>query len=167
VKVLYILCGVAFAGKSTLSKIIAEQKNATLVSQDALWFEKEKQWHLDEDNDKDWDRVHQVAKQIIEEKLAKGNSVVFDDINLTFQDRDQLRKMAVRHKATAVVVYLDTPRQVQLQRAARNVTTRERHQVKQVHVDWALKRLEVPREDENVFPFKPTANVKSWLSQLP
>jgi len=40
-KTLYIMCGVGFAGKSTLAKKIAEYTGATLVSQDAMYFEKE------------------------------------------------------------------------------------------------------------------------------
>jgi predicted kinase len=167
VKVLYILCGVAFAGKSTLSKKIAEQKDATLVSQDALWFEKAKEWNLDEDSDKDWERVRQVSKRTVEEELAKGGSVVFDDINLTYRERDELRQIAKKYNAMAVVVYVDTPRQTQLQRQEKNVSTKDRHQVKQEHIDWALRKLEVPREDEKVFAFRPTSDITTWLRELP
>lgn len=44
---LYIMCGVGFSGKSTLAKKIAEHTGAMLVSQDALYFEKEKELNLD------------------------------------------------------------------------------------------------------------------------
>ncbi len=44
---LYIMSGVGFSGKSTLAKKIAEYTGATLVSQDGLFFEKEKEWKID------------------------------------------------------------------------------------------------------------------------
>src|SRR3990167_7901222 len=54
VKILYIMCGVGFSGKSTLAKQIAEHTGAVLVSQDALFFEKEKELNLDQDSDEKW-----------------------------------------------------------------------------------------------------------------
>ena len=48
------MCGVGFAGKSTLAKNIAEHFNIPLVSQDGLFFEKEKEFNLNEDDDEQW-----------------------------------------------------------------------------------------------------------------
>lgn len=45
---LYIMSGVGFSGKSTLAKKIADHTDAALVSQDGLFFEKEKELGIDQ-----------------------------------------------------------------------------------------------------------------------
>ena len=39
---LYIMCGLAFSGKSTLARKIAEHTNSKLIAFDKLWVEKDK-----------------------------------------------------------------------------------------------------------------------------
>lgn len=165
-KTLYFTCGVAFSGKSTLAKRIAERKNASLISQDAIWFEKEKEWNLDEDSDEAWDRVYKIAKERIGAELSEGRSVVFDDISLKYADRESLRNIAREHAAQAILIYLDTPALVREERRTNNVHTRERHQLKQELIDWATKEMEVPQESENAIVFRPNMDLESWLSDL-
>lgn len=43
---LYIMCGLAFSGKSTLARKIAEHTNSKLIAFDKLWVEKDKDQHL-------------------------------------------------------------------------------------------------------------------------
>lgn len=166
-KKLYIMCGVAFSGKSTLSKKIAEYKKATLVSQDVLWFEKKEEWNLDSDSDEDWDRVLQLSKIVVRDTLMKAESVVFDDISLKYSDRESLRNLAKECGAEAVLVYLDTPRNVQQERQNKNLETKERHDVPEHIIDWGLEELEVPQESEKPFIFRPEDSTDDWLNKLP
>ena len=166
-KKLYILCGVAFSGKSTLAKKIAEYKKAVLVSQDKLWFEKKTEWNLDSDSDEDWDRVLQLSKIEVRDTLMKGNSVVFDDISLKYLDRKSLRNLAKECGAEPVFVYLDTPRSVQQERQNKNLETKERHDIPEHIINWGLEQLEIPQVSEEAFIFKPESNVDNWLAQLP
>ena len=39
---LYIMCGLAFSGKSTLARKIAEHTKSKLIAFDKLWVEKDK-----------------------------------------------------------------------------------------------------------------------------
>ena len=48
------MVGVGFSGKSTLAKKIAEHFDIPLISQDAMFFEKEKELNLDQDSDEQW-----------------------------------------------------------------------------------------------------------------
>ena len=161
------MVGVGFSGKSTLAKQIVEYKNAVLVSQDDLWFEKEKEWDLSLDSDEDWDRVLQISKQRVRENLAEGESVVFDHVNLRHNHREELINMAKSYNARAVIIYLDTPIDIQKERQIKNKETKERHDVKQEELDDAIKELEIPEESENVFVFKPETNLESFLERLP
>jgi len=160
------MCGVAFSGKSTLAKKIAEYKKAVLVSQDKIWFIKEAELHLDWDSDEDWEKVQQISRVEVKETLMKGNSVVYDDISLKYTDRELLRNLAKECGAEAVLVYLDTPRSVQQERQSKNLETKERHDVPDHIIDWGLEELEVPTEDEHAVVFKPDSDLESFLSNL-
>ncbi len=167
VQILYIMVGVGFSGKSTLAKQIAENKKAVLVSQDDVWFEKEKEWEINEDSDEDWERVIKISEQKVKEFLMQGKSVVFDHLNHQLGHREGLRKIADECGAKAVVIYLDTPQKVREERKNKNLKTQERHDVKQDYLDEAITELEVPKENEKVFVFKPETNLQDFLEKLP
>ncbi len=164
--ILYIMCGVGFSGKSTLAKQISEYTGAVLVSQDAMFFEKEKELNIDQDSDKEWAMLLQMCKERILENLKQGKSVVFDNINTRVEHREELRQLAQSAGATAKVIFLDTPIEVQKERQIKNKETGERHDVKQEYLDQAIEELEVPTDDENVLVFKPDTHLESFLSLL-
>lgn len=160
------MCGVGFSGKSTLAKKMAEHTGATLVSQDAMFFEKEKELNLDQDSDEQWRMILNMCRERIQEELAKGNSVVFDDTSLRVRHRDKLRDIAKNAGAESKVVFLDTPVEVQRERQEKNKITGERHDVKQEYLDQAIAELEIPTEDENVIVAKPNYDFTAIASQL-
>lgn len=161
------MCGVAFSGKSTLAKKIAEYKQATLISQDILWFKKQEELSLDLNSDEDWDMVSRLSKSAVRDTLIAGESVVFDDISLKRVNRDELRDLAKECGAESILVYLDTPRNVQQERQAKNLETKERHDVPKHIIDWGLEELEVPEESERALVFRPETNLVDWLTKLP
>lgn len=165
-KTLYIMCGVGFAGKSTLAKKIAEHTGATLVSQDAMYFEKEEELRLDPDSDEQWRMILTMCHGKIREELGGGNSVVFDDTSLQVSHRDELRDIARETSAETKVVFLDTPVEVQKERQARNKITGERHDVEQHHLDKAIEDLQPPTEGEHVIVVKPGYDFSEIIPQL-
>jgi len=165
-KTLYIMCGVGFSGKSTLSKMIAEHLHATLVSQDGMFFEKEKELNLNVDSEEQWKMLLGMCRDKIKEELGKGNSVVFDDTSLRFSHREKLRNIAKEADAESKVVFLDTPIEIQKQRQEHNKNTKERHDVKQEYLDQTIAELEVPTLDENVIVVKPGYDFDEVISRL-
>lgn len=165
--ILYIMVGVGFAGKSTLAKNIAEHFNINLVSQDVLFFEKEKELNLNEDDDGQWQMLLSMCKQRIKELMMSGKSVVFDNVNLKRAHRDELREIAKEVKGKAVVVYLDTPEEILNKRQDRNKVTRERHDVKQEYLDDAKIQLEIPTNDEDTYVFTHDMDSDAFLKLLP
>ena len=164
---LYIMVGVGFAGKSTLAKNISEYFKIPLVSQDALFFEKEKELNLDEDDDAQWQMLLNMCKQRIKELLSSGKSVVFDNVNLKKEHRDELREIAKEAISNAIIIYLDTPEEILNKRQDRNKVTRERHHVKQEYLDDAKAQLEIPTDDEGTYKFTPTTDLETFLKTLP
>ena len=77
-KTLYIMCGLGFSGKSTLAKKISEYKNAALVGQDAIYFEKEKELDPTLTSAQEWELIWNIAIERVISELEKGKSVVYD-----------------------------------------------------------------------------------------
>ena len=163
---LFIMCGVGFSGKSTLAKEIAKRTGAILMSQDEEFFQKQKELNLNEDNDDDWDMVVNICKEEIRKLLVQGKSVVFDHTNLTFGEREKLREIATSTGAKAIVIFLNTPEEVQVQRQQQNLTTANRHQVKQEYLEEAKRELEIPQPIENTLVVTPDTNIDNFLSDL-
>ncbi|MEK7606471.1 MAG: ATP-binding protein [Patescibacteria group bacterium] len=160
------MSGVGFSGKSTLSKKIAAHTGATLVSQDGLFFEKEKELNLNQDNGGHWRMLLDMCLERTRMLLSEGKSVVFDNINTQHQHREEVRAVALSVGAEPIVVFLDTPIEVQKGRQERSRITKERHDVKQEYLDQAIAELEIPGEDENVRIFKPDTDLNSFLANL-
>lgn len=166
-KTLYIMCGVGFAGKSTLARKIADHFGIALVSQDALYFEKEKELDPHADDDTQWETLLNMCKENIDTLLANDQSVVFDNVNLTREHRNELRVIAQKNDAHAIVVFLNTPIALLDERQEQNKVTAQRHDVEQHHLDNARRQLEIPSEDEEVYTFTPTTDTESFLNTLP
>lgn len=156
------MCGVGFSGKSTLAKKIAEHTGAVLISQDAMYFEKELNLNLD--NDDQWRMLLDMCKERILENLKNGKSVVFDSVNTRFEHREELRQLAKSAGAGTKVVFLDTPIDIQRERQEKNRETKARPDVKQEYLDQAINELEVPTSEENVLVFSPDIDLEAFLA---
>ena len=110
---LFILCGEAFSGKSTLAKKIAEHYNAKIVGRDAAYFALEEIFALDGTPDEEdremWDNLWPIAIQGAYNQLLLRNSVVFDDTSFRYSQRDDLRLLAEKNKAKIILIYLKIP----------------------------------------------------------
>lgn len=160
------MCGVGFSGKSTLAKKISEYTGAVLVSQDAVFFEKEKELNLNLDSDEQWSMLLDICKKRIKQNLSEGKSVVFDSVNTKIEHREEIRKIADAVSVQSKVVFLDTSISIQKERQEKNKISGERHDVKQEYLDQAIQELEVPNSDENVIVFKPDMDIENWLETL-
>src|SRR5690242_5159424 len=99
---LYIMCGLAFSGKSTLARKIAEHIPADLISFDKLWVEKDKEKTITK-NAEGWRYIRNLAQDKILVLLKSGKSVVYDDNNPRKEHREELRKIAKEAGVKATV----------------------------------------------------------------
>lgn len=106
---LYIMCGLAFSGKSTLARKIAEHTGSELISFDKLWVEKDKEKSVPKDAE-GWRYIRDVAQEKVLALLKVGKTVVYDDNNPRKEHREELKQVAKKAEVRAVVVYLDTIR---------------------------------------------------------
>ena len=159
---LYIMCGLAFSGKSTLVKKIAEYTGSKLIAFDKLWVNKNKE-HPVPKGAKGWKFIRKVSQGKITKALKSGFSVVYDENNIRFEHREELRNVAKKFGVTAVVVYLNTPLELIKEREAINKTTQQRHEVESENFNAVLDQLQIPTTQENVREFKPEFNFIEWV----
>lgn len=165
---LYILCGLPFSGKTTLAKKIAEYTGSKLIAFDQLWLELEKDTTLASSlkGVEGWRLTRTVAKERIAENLKNSRSVVYDDINIRFEHREELREVARQHGGIPVVVYVDTPAAIRAEREKENLLTKRRHDVEPVHSIKALVQFEKLGVPENVVVFSSENDLEEWPGKL-
>lgn len=163
---LYIMCGLAFSGKSTLARKIAEDTGAKLVAFDKLWEEKDKE-HPVPKGDEGWRFIRKVGQDEVARLLKDGESAVYDDNNPRFEHREELRKIARSYGAKELTIYLNTPMETIRDREAENRVTADRHEVEPENFQKVAEDLEAPSSGEDVLEFTPEMNFKEFLRDLP
>lgn len=170
-KTLFILCGEAFSGKSTLSKEIARHYGAEVMGRDRIYFALEEMLALEDtpedDDDKLWTNdLWPIAVQGAKNHLLLGKSVVFDDVCLQRWRRDELRTVATAAGARSVLIFLDVPAEVLKTRKDKNKETKERHEVPSSWLEKGAQELERPTEEEHPFIYGADADVDAWFKKL-
>ena len=148
------MCGLAFSGKSTLSRKITEQTGYKLIAFDTLWVEIERERSVPQGAE-GWRLIRNLAQEEILTTLKSSISVVYDDNNPRKEHREELREVARKAGVESFVIYLDTPLDIIRVREEANRTLQDRHDVDPVNFEKVLKDLEPPTADENVIVFKP------------
>src|SRR3982750_2369507 len=89
---LYILTGLSYAGKTTLSNELASRLGLKQASVDSEIIKGG--YDVGKMDQDDWNAVYSRAYDKLELYLSKGDSVVFDGASLTRHERDNLRQIA-------------------------------------------------------------------------
>src|SRR4029079_3355962 len=92
---LYLLCGLAFSGKSTLAAALSRLTGAVVVSLDEINASRGLYGGMGIP-DEDWGRTHTEALSLVEAALRAERSVVVDDTNCFRFLRDNYRQIADR-----------------------------------------------------------------------
>ncbi len=163
---LYIMCGLAFSGKSTLAKVVAKHTGATLVGQDAIWFEQLEQ-AKQTGKEPTYLSVLGLSKSKVAEALAQGQSVVFDNTNAGRSHRKEFRQIAKEHNAKAIIVYANTSDDEIKSRQEANKVTKHRHDPSESDMQTVRDHFEPPTQAENVVEYLPSDNLADWLKNLP
>lgn len=161
---LYIMCGLAFSGKSTLAKKIAEHTGSKLVSFDKLWIA-EKVGSVPQ-GEEGWRYIRGLAQEEILAALKSGNSVVYDENNAKKEHREELQEVAKSAGADSAVVHLDTSVNIIKLREETNNLLQNRHNVTPENFNKVLLDFEPPTPDENAMVYKPKTNLEEFLNSI-
>lgn len=142
---LIILCGIPFAGKSTLANAIGERTGFKRIDLDEIKERILGAGIRDELIGKsDWDRIYQAMYGEIEQELTGHRGVVHDTGNFTFTERENVSAIATRLHVTHMIIYVHTPRQTAYKRLHRNRINNRRFDVTDNAFAAAVAEMEIP-----------------------
>jgi predicted kinase len=162
---LYLLCGLAFSGKTTLAAVLARDLPAVVVSLDAINASR----GLDGGAgipEEEWARTHQEALGQVERALQAGESVIVDDTNCFRFLRDNYRSIADRYRADTIVIYLDAPLARVRERIRANDQTRSRGSIADSVLMDLAEKFELPAADEEVLVVPADASPEVWVDHV-
>ena len=159
----YILCGYAFSGKTTLAKALLEELDLVRVSIDEIntvrgvglnnaWITLE-----------DWDLTYAESYRQLAAYLQAGRSVVYDAGNFNRAERDLASLIAAQHNAKAQVVYITTSAEIVRQRWLSNRQTHKRGDVRDDYFEHGLAQFEPPDDTEHPWFYRNEQDIHEWI----
>ena len=159
----YLLCGLAFSGKTTLARAIVENTGARLVSLDEINARRGLHGGLGIPVD-EWARTHHVALELVRDSLEAGQSVVVDDTNCFRFLRDNYRRVAGRFGVSTLVVHADVPVDLVRARRLENACSLSRAPVTEPVLIDLIEKFEPPASDEETLVFRQDCDPTTWVA---
>lgn len=163
---LVTMCGIAFSGKSTLAKSIAERLDAVLISFDAINESRGLNGGDGSMTKKQWLETHDIALQKAELLLRQNQSVVLDD---TFSHRflrNQATGIAAKTNSCFQIIALRTPINEVQKRRVENDKTLNRSPISDEVFDAHVQEFQEPDPDENAMLVESNCNVERLVDRL-
>jgi predicted kinase len=163
VPTLYILCGLPFAGKTTLATQLLAQRDMAYVNIDHVKADEGYFVSDDQVPDADWPGIYDVVHASLLLPLRLGRDVLYDASNLTRKERDEFRDLVTKRGFAAKVIHVAVPAAKVRERWQANKTSNERFDLPAPVLEEALEAFEEPSKEEDVIVYAPTQNVSRWI----
>jgi predicted kinase len=160
---LYILCGLPFAGKTTLARTLVNQQTISHVAIDTINSERGAWDDETGMSPEEWAVTYSEAYSRIDALLSQGKSVVDDSVNFTRELRDRLRAIAERYSTQTMVIYVDIPIAEIRRRWQENRRTAARADVRESDFLQVAELFEPPTEGENVLCYDGSMPIETWV----
>ena len=165
--VLIAMCGLPFSGKSVLAGALSRELRIRVLSSDAeLYPVHSRRAPTGSSVAAEYDFVQDIARREIAAILARGESLIYDDLLLERDDRRKLAAVAKAHWADLVLVYLDTPLPVIEERRAANSGTRRRASIPEADMRLDVSLLEPPQDAERAIYVSPDYVLPEILAKV-
>jgi predicted kinase len=164
--ILILLCGLSFAGKTTLAKALAQQLGWRYISLDAINTERGVGLDGQAIPVEQWEQTYAEAYRRVAETLRDQRSVIYDETNFARRQRDALRGIAAGCNATTVVVYVATSAEEARRRWQRNRMTQQRGDVRDDDFAYVIQHFEPPGDDEATIVCDPQHSLEEWIEQI-
>lgn len=163
---LILICGISFAGKSTLGRAIVNKFGYQHVDVDEV---KDQLFGSDVKDENlrhaDWIRIYKQTDKLIQNYLKKGDSVIDDSRNFRKSERQKITRIATMLGAKVVTIFIDTPEIIARQRLAENSKTNSRRNVSDTDFRETLEAMEQPSTDESPLVFQNGEDIEAWISK--
>lgn len=167
-KTLYLICGISFAGKSTLAREMQKQTGIQLVDHDEIYGRKlikSKKKLSGKQRTEMWQSVRPEVKTAVDHELAAGNSVILDSTNTLRSEREKYSRLAKKHDAKCTVIFIDTPKEQARSRILENRASKKRQDVPDYAFYKSIENLQKPDQKENVLVYSGSISEKLWVGQ--
>lgn len=152
--ILVILVGLPYSGKSTFAEKLSKHNFVH------FWATKiKKQYQLNDES------FLKLSKEIIKELLSKNYNIVFDFLNHKKEQRNNFYLIAEKMHKKVFVVYLDTPKNIILERQASVVEDIGRTNISTDIINEIESEFEIPI-GENVFSIKDKNDFDIFLNSI-
>ncbi len=162
---LLIMCGLPFAGKSTLARALAKHLGAVHLETDGINTERGLGANGKAITTREWAATYREAYRRAEVLLREGYTVVYDAVNYRRVQRDQLRRIARRCDAGAQVIWVTTSAAQARQRLQLNRVRQTRNNVRDDDFREVASRFEPPTADEHVLHYDGNEPIEQWWAQ--
>ena len=163
---LIVVCGLSFAGKSTLADAICAAFEYPQVDVDETRTDLYGSDIHDEDLEpEEWTRIYTETDNRILTHLRNGESVVDASRNFRQAERKHARTLADRMKVEVLIVYVDTPEAIVRQRWAENRIKKTRRDVSDKGFEEIIAATEPPIAPEKAIVFKHDESIERWLQK--
>lgn len=162
--ILYVLCGLPFAGKSTLARALAARLGIPRVELDAINTERGLGLDLAPIEPEQWTATFEEAYRRVTSHLHAGASVIFDAGGFTRAQRDGLRAMSSGCAAAACLIHVRVSPEVATARWQSNRLTGERYDIRDDYFAQGLDHFEPPTADENALVYDGSQPLDIWLA---
>ena len=160
-----ILCGLSFAGKSTLARAIVSRFGFTEVDVDETKFQLYGSGIVDEELiPEDWIRIYAETDRLIENHLRSGRTVVDASRNFSIEERINARNISARVGVPFTTIYVDTPESVARRRLIANRARPFRRDISDRDFEDVIRAMQPPTVAETPLVFQHTAKVEKWIS---
>jgi predicted kinase len=166
---LYILCGLPFAGKSTLARALAAQRGCAHIAIDAINTARGLGLAGAALTPAEWDETYRLAFEQLAAALRSGRPAISDAANYTRAQRDQLRALASDAGAESVTLFVDVAAEEARRRwrANRAAGATVRNDVRDDDFQLMLDHFEPPAPDEDAIHIDGSTSLDDWLRQVP
>lgn len=160
----YILVGLPFSGKTTLSTAISNTYGIPRVNIDDVKFE---MGFTDvSDNDithEQWKIIFDETDRRVVEYLTNGTSVLHETSWTKRWKRDRARKLATDVGIDSIVLFVKVSEDVARKRWLKNREAQQRFDLPEDVFEEAVRDFEVPVEDENVLIYDQSTSIEDWI----
>jgi predicted kinase len=163
---LVAMCGIPFAGKSTLAGEVAATGGMACLSVDATAREGGIDLGSDGMRGAGWARAIALTVRQARPLLESDTSVVFDHANHTRRSRDRCRALARETGARFAGVWVDVAPDVAWDRLVRNRQVRARANVPDAAFRQIVDAFEPPLDEPDVVRWRPGMQVDDLLGAL-
>lgn len=161
----YILVGLPFSGKTTLSLKVAEKLNIPRVSLDEVKFEMGFTDVGDNDVSHDqWTKIFNETDRRVVEILKSGKSVLHETSWTKKWKRDRARKLASDLGFQSKVIFLNVSESLARERWLKNRQEKTRFDLPDVVFEEAAGEFEKPSADEDLLIFNEADSMEEWIN---